>query len=291
MLRGEFDKNNKKSLKEGSDMWWQLLQELAGRDAYSIWYKDMKLSGEYDYIFARGGFDYYEPILKGFPNAYKIYYGAGKRIIPEKDLGYNLILCDTKEQVEKCKKKYPHIKSSLWIKPAAKHFKPVEQPKYWDVCYVADCHSKFQEKIKNVKWVYKTLPKDMTMLHLGKSTIKPPPNVTVKRVPRLEMPKWYSACKVGIVPYKSYDSCPRVIPEMLACGVPVYKLNNVNYYNETNAIGNASKESIWAKIFIYLRDYSTKFYNPFSVSIAYQTNSLKPAAEHLRKLICGEKTT
>jgi len=130
-LRGYFDRNNRRSLKENSDMWIQLFSELVPKeDNGVVWYVGGHVNKpaytKYDYIFARGGHPEYEPILKACKNAYLIYYGAGNRIVPEKDHGYNLILCDTKEQVRKCEKKYPHIKSSLWIKPAAKHFKPVE---------------------------------------------------------------------------------------------------------------------------------------------------------------------
>lgn len=301
MLRGEWDKNNKQSFKDNTDMWWHLLQEIAGQNPYTIWYKDKKLSGEYDYIFARGGFDYYKPILKKFPNAYKIFYGAGKRIVPEEDLGYSLILCDTEAQKYKILKKYPNIRTELWIKPAAKHFKPVECGKEYDVCYVADCHSPFQEKIKRVKWVYKTLPEDMTMLHLGKCSIKPPPNVTVKKVSRLDMPEWYSKCRVGIVPYRGYDSCPRVIPEMLACGLHVYGLPSVNFWAEKYIYEDPDpyddgdylngdiyeKQHFWGNVEYRMHHNSFLGKTEIDNIVKYYQKhlSLKPAAEHLRKII------
>jgi len=36
-----------------------------------------------DIIFARGGFDYYDPFLRRFPRAKKVYYGAGRRFFPQ----------------------------------------------------------------------------------------------------------------------------------------------------------------------------------------------------------------
>ncbi|MCP4651134.1 MAG: glycosyltransferase family 4 protein [PVC group bacterium] len=320
-LRGYFDRNNKKSLKNDSDMWVQLFSKLVPDGITmpdsangAICYVDYKqtmpqmyeylpiigkekakmLAKEFDYVFARGGHKEYEPILKKCKNAYKIYYGAGARIVPEKDLGYSLILCDSEEQKKKCKKKYPHIKSSLWIKPAARHFKPVECEKEYDVCYVADCHSKFQEKIKRVNWVYKTAPKDLKILHLGKSSIKPPKNVTVKRVQRIDMPKWYSKCKVGIVPYKGYDSCPRVIPEMLACGLPLVVMDSVNFWIKKYFFTSPfkgrkiNKNGFWEIVGVYLNPYKHKIDFVGELSDYYQENlSLKPAAEHLRSLING----
>jgi len=38
-------------------------------------------------------------------------------------------------------------------------------------------------------------------------------------------------CKVGIVTVSSdIDSCPRVIPEMLACGIPIVVLSGVRFW-------------------------------------------------------------
>lgn len=303
-------------------MWLDLFSELSPKDnngRYNgfVWFKGKNVIGKiYDnlmvfadvndenvrmptkkscekvnYVFARGGFDYYKPILKACKNAYKIYYGSGIRYYPQDGIKYNLILVDTEEQLEKVQKKFPNTKSSLWIKPAAKHFKSVECKKEYDVVFVADTSSKFQEKIKRIRWVYKTVPSDLKVLHLGKSSLKPPKNVTVKRVSRLEMPKWYSACKVGIVPYKNYDSCPRVIPEMLACGLPVVALNSVNYeivgYNYA-MLWFDTKDYFWYQVKRSMDIFPVEL----DISKYYQENlSLKPAAEHLRKLICGERTT
>lgn len=320
-LRGFWDKNNKKSLIEDSDCWLQLFEALvdecdntqeANGCIYYHGYKQkipliyngcmavaekgnvIALAPRFDYVFARGGHPEYEPILKKCKNAHITYYGAGARIVPEKDLGYNLILCDTEEQVEKCKEKYPHIKASTWIKPAAKHFKPIECEKEYDACYVANCHSKFQEKIKRVKWVYKTVPSDLKVLHLGKSSIKPPKNVTVKQVSRLEMPKWYSKCMVGIVPYKGYDSAPRVIPEMLACGLSLTVVDSVNFWRDEYLCDSptfngfvASKKNFWRDVVGSLNGASLRFVSPVIQNYYQEYLSLKPAAEHLRKLIHG----
>jgi hypothetical protein len=313
MLRGFWDKNNKRSLSEDSDMWVQLFSELAGESANKVIYykykteigineiyiragKDIGYNPKtFNYIFARGGHPEYEPILKKCKNAYKIYYGAGARIVPEKDLGYSLILCDTEEQVEKCNKKYPHIKASLWIKPAAKHFKPVDCEKEYDVCYVANCHSKFQEKIKRVKWVYKTVPRDLKVLHLGKSSLKPPKNVTVKKVSRLEMPKWYSKCKTCIVPYKGYDSAPRVISESLACDVPVLALDsvNTNWNISPHFLIKSTKDKLWNDAKYMLKLISEKSNgsllpcSPTTEFLFYGIGiyNIKNIAKYLRELI------
>ena len=297
-LRGEWDKNNRENVKNDTDMWCQLFAEIAKEDNGLIWFKSkFKPKHQYythpisqiysstvknlltqinniDYVFARGGHPEYEPILKAHKKAYTIYYGAGKRIIPNDKIKYNLILVDTEEQLKKAKKKFPKSKCSLWIKPAAKNFKPVDVKKKYDVCYVADCHSKFQEDIKRVKWVYKTVPKDLKVFHLGKSSLKPPKNVTVKRVSRLEMPKYYSQCKTMIVPYKGYDSEPRVIAEGLACNIyPLcfYSVNTVRWVTAYD------KDTLWNNVKLAIKEkWNAKYENLVT---------LEQAANHIRGLI------
>ena len=245
-LRGELDENNRKNILADTDMWYQLFQELSKDDKMELWFKhNVPMHNRYDYIFARGGFDYYNPILKQFPKAYKIYYGAGKRIVPDGKIKYNLVLVDTEVQKQKVIDKFPMAHVETWFKPAANHFKPMpEVEKKYDVCYVANCHSKFQERIKRVKWVYKTAPKDLKILHLGKSSRKPPSNIKVKQATLKEMPKYINQCKAMIVPYKEYDSAPRVITESINCGVRPYVMNGVN----TNSCLTFKKENIWKAI-------------------------------------------
>jgi len=302
-LRGEYDKNNAENLKNDTDMWCQLFAELIGNDRGYIWFLDKKHPFDWipyadsgvavspvkdivegtkgpTHLFARGGFDYYDPIVKKCKNAYKIYYGAGERFLPKKH-HYDLILVDTQEQKKKGEKKFPKSKVALWIKPAARHFKPVECKKKYDVCFVADCHSKYQEDFKRVKWVYDTVPKNLKVLHLGQSSIKPPKNVTVKKVPRLKMPEMISQCNVGIVPYKSKDSAPRVIPEMMACGLPVVCLDsvNINIYCYRGFI--TEKKHFW--------DCIERTNDPLWQKLVveyYNTNmSLIPAIKYLKGLI------
>lgn len=181
-----------------------------------------------DVIFERGGFDEGRKFCKRFPDAFKIYYGSGVRYRPKKGAKYDLVLVDSERQQRKAMKH--GWNAQLWQKPSAPcfHYMP-EVAKEYDVCYVADGRFPFRAKIKNVDWFYRHVPKDLKVLHLGWSgDRKVPKNVTVKRVQRGEMPLWYNKCKVGVVPYTDYDSAPRVIPEMNACGLGVVISDEVN---------------------------------------------------------------
>ena len=253
-LRGEFDSNNNKNLEDDTDMWIQLFYGLVEQhDRADLWYlkknteliktingnmvalhSDLKSMlnknvfnidlEDYTHVFARGGFDYYIPILKACKNAFKIRYGAGERFMPE--IKYDMVLIDTERQRKKVLKKYPDSNVKLLIKPAALNFKPVAVENKFDVCYIANQQ---QKNIKGIDFVYKTVPRDISVLHLGHhNKLRPPANVTCRRVDRTDMPTEISRCRIGIVPYGKKDSCPRALVEMMACGLPLVMLPTVN---------------------------------------------------------------
>lgn len=237
------------SLEEEDDVWTHLAMAMGDvvevvywggkrRKRYSpqksvVWTPSLKKYRppfEPEIIFARGGFPEYHSVLKRYPAAFKIYYGAGRRHLPIKGFSdYQLTLQDSPRQLSRAKRKFPNIKHVLWTKPAPPQFYPrdVGEPKEYDVCYIANGG---QAKIKRIPWVYKTVPEDLKVLHLGlPSGLKPPKNVTCKRVLKNDMPEWISKCWVGIIPYSRVDSAPRALPEMLACGLKVVVCDGVNY--------------------------------------------------------------
>jgi len=267
LLRGEYDANNRKNLKNDTDMWVQLFAEMVGKeDRGYIWYKsstdrifhytpniwvitksvnDLK---QVDCVFARGGFDYYVPILKKCKKAFKIYYGAGSRMFPHDGIHYDMILVDCESDGKKAVEKYPNSKIVLWVKPCARHFKPVENEKKYDICFVAPNP---KDKRKRVAWVYKTVPKDLRVLQLGNMPkIKVPKNVKVRRVPSLKMPAAYSKCKMLIAPYTEDDSAPRCIFEALACDVPVVARDTVkiDWKRSPHFLVRSKKEDFWKNV-------------------------------------------
>lgn len=248
---------------------------------------------EPDIIFCRGGFLEYHHILKRFPKAFKIYYGAGRRFLPQPSfIDYDLVLQDSYQQVKECKRVYPHLRAELFIKPAADNiFYPHNVEKEYDVCFPAN----WAQAFKGHKFVYSTAPKDLKILNLGNNPRnKPVPNnVTSYRVVRPEMAKNISKCKVGIVAVDSdIDSCPRVIPELLACGLPIVVLEGarfwVNKYINSRfssssplATGEvASKDSFWEEVRALL---ASDIYRPREYYLNHL--SLKKSAEYIRNLI------
>jgi len=282
-LRGAWDDRTQKSIDDDDDMWLQLFRELAGDDNYYIWFKDnnksLKSHGDRiysctqqeltrnkhllkpDVIFARGGFDYYLPILNAFPKAKKIRYGAGCRYMPEKSVKYDLCIVDTEEQRSDILSVFESQFVLQWVKPAASHFRYMpEVKKEYDVCYIANGQ---QQHIKGVKWVYTTAPKDLKILHLGyPSSYNVPENVTQIRVDRKDMPLWINKCKVGIVPYwNSPDSEPRVIGEMANCQIKIAVGDTVKC-NENRIHYAFNKNEIWEAVRGYEQSipFSMKWY-------------------------------
>jgi len=239
-----------------------------------------------DVIWARGGFEEYLPVLKRFPNAYKIYYSAGRgtKYIPKDGTDYNLVLCDSKSQLDDVVGR--GFNGKLWIKPAAPIFKPISVEKKYDVCFIANGT---QAKIKNIKWVYKTVPKELSVLHLGnKNAFKIPGNVKCRRVTRSEMPTEISKCRVGIIPYGKTDSAPRALVEMLACGVPVVVLSGVRFWqskysNENSIVKTLNTADFWDMVKKTINGYGLWGSNP---SRYYEKElNVDKASEYLKSLI------
>jgi len=289
-LRGEWDSRTLLSLNDNSDMWVQLFREIAGDDEYTIYFENglkySSLPESPTHIFSRGGFSWQSDIIKKYPDAYKIYYGAGRRFFPPvyEFSDFDLILVDTEQQKKQTLDIYPNKRVELFIKPAAAHFKPMECMKVYDVCYIANGQ---QSSIKGIEWVYKTFPMDMNMLHLGYGPcFEPPPNVTCRRVDRIGMPFWINRCRVGIVPYASVDSCPRVIPEMQACGLPIVAFDNVNIGNDY-VVDKVDRCEFWFNVKKVV-SYSNLFLDTLSKDNAkrYKQNlSIPVAANKVKDLL------
>ena len=280
-LRGQVpqDRNPKEivfdSIDECDDMWTQLAFEMSKHfDETELWYwggtREKMFSSTFierwipsfkthntdfvpDVIMCRGGFKEYHDVLERYPNAYKIYYGAGRRYLPQPGFhDYDLILQDNIEQLKESQTKFPKSKSILYIKPAADNiFYPHEITQEYDICFPANGAQTF----KGHSFVYQSIPKDFSLLNLGnKSKLRPPSNAIQKRVLRTNMAKNISRCRVGIVAVSSaIDSCPRVIPEMLACNIPIVVMKNVRFWHEKYIIPGitgeiATKENFWETV-------------------------------------------
>jgi len=187
-------------------------------------------------IICRGGFRYYEPFLRRYPKVKKVYYGAGKRFYPQGYDEYDLILTDSPRQLEVIqKKKKP---AALFIKPAATLFKPVSTEKTYDICFMANAT---QSRIKRHELLLNAFAgSEFRILNLGNydkrlRQLAKRLNVIIKWGGwhrRKQLPRLISSCRVGICCSTNYDSCPRVIPEYLACNLPVVVTSNINFWDE-----------------------------------------------------------
>ena len=248
------------TIDECEDMWTQLFYhtlcklDAKGQLLYKGRHRKHKASGGFmevwtpsfatykpgfipDVIICRGGFKYYDQFISRFPEAKKIYYGAGKRFYPSTAFtGYDLFLVDSKQQLKQIRAK--DKRAQLFIKPAATLFKPVAVEKEFDVCFAANAG---QFRIKRHGLFLKSLSRSgLKVLHLGNN------NKIFRKLAkelevdityggwslRGELPPKISRCKVGVCCSTNYDSCPRVIPEYLACGLPVVATSNMHFWHD-----------------------------------------------------------
>ncbi len=297
-IRGFWDANNKHNVKHNLDVWSSLFCELAKKDEGHIRFfggqkgassttipiNNRSISDslkDITHVFARGGHPEYVPIIKKCKNAYKIRYSAGKRIYPEKDIRYDLILVDSESQKKKVLKKFPKANVKIFFKPAANHFKPMDVEKKYDVGFVAAIP---EDKRKRVKWVYKTVPRDLKMLQLGYTPkFKVPKNVKIKKVKSDKMPKLINQCRTIICPYSELDSGPRIISEAMACDVRPFVLDSTPHcYGHHFTF---TKEEIWPAITKFMAiEWNHK--RDREISNHYQEHfSMEKAVSHLKELI------
>lgn len=296
------------SLEECDDVWTQLAARIA-KDGYGeAWYWGGRRRVEYrdnfverwlpsfgvsehdfdpDVIFARGGFSEYDQVMHRHPGAFKVYYGAGRRFLPASAFtDYDLILNDSPEQLEITKKKFPHIKSSLFVKPAAENiFRPEPSTKQYDVIFVGN---EMAAGIKGHAFMLPRIPKHLKAVQVGiasKKIRRSYPNIHFTGwIPRDQIPAIYGKSKVAICGCDAIDSCPRVIPESLACGCPLLVLDSVKFWHQeyiTSASGMTTSRDNFATTLSWM----VENYSSFSPREHYCSNlSLDIAANGLMRL-------
>jgi glycosyltransferase involved in cell wall biosynthesis len=190
-----------------------------------------------DVIIGRGGFAYYDGFVRRFPKAKKIYYGAGKRFFPppKSFQKYDLFLVDSSRQLANLKNK-KGVNCDYILKPAALMFKPHDVEKKYDLCLMADSR---QARRKRPHLMIKALQgTDVSVLHLGTSDKRLRKLAADMRVNvtwggwslRKDLAAKISQCRAGVCCSTTNDSCPRVIPEYLACDLPVLVTDSVHFW-------------------------------------------------------------
>ena len=299
------------NLSDCDDMWTQLASKIG--DEYSeIWYwggtrkvryrknfverwvpnfATYKSEFKPDVIFARGGFKQYDCILDRYPQAYKIYYGAGRRFFPtSRFTKFNLILNDTPNQVKITKSKFPLSRVELLIKPAADNiFRHKQCSKEYDVIMVANEQPK--KDIKGHRFASLHIPSQYKFIKVGiplKTTIKEHPHIKFTGwVKRSEVSDYYNKSKVAIVCCDKVDSAPRVISESLACGCPVLALSGVHFWQDmyiNEKTGMICNENNFVEKLKFMVDN----YEQFEPHTYYKDNlSLDVAANRIKSIIKG----
>jgi glycosyltransferase involved in cell wall biosynthesis len=233
-------------LEQNDDMWTQLAWELVNQTGGygEVWYEKGKRRAQYrenfverwvaryaqtpvsfdpDVVFTRGGFKIHRAKAAQFPKAFKIHYGAGQRVIPGPRQHWDLVLVDTPEQLERAQAN--GYNAQLFVKPAADNIfrpaSPISAHPEFDVIYVANFNHNAN---KGHRFLLPNL-RGVRLLHVGIGRRGWPakfPNTSFTGwVRRADLPSLYARAKVAVVMTAGKDSCPRVIPEALACDTPI----------------------------------------------------------------------
>ena len=314
-LRGAVptDRNPKQimfdDIEKCDDMWTQLASQLCADDYGEVWYWGGKREVQYrpnfverwipnfkvkkfdfsaNVIIARGGFSEFDHVLERYAKSIKVYYGAGRRFLPQSGYDkYNLILMDSPAQLHKANKRFPSCKCVLMLKPAADNiFKPVNTEKKYDVIIIGNEQSR---DIKGLYFALARIPTNLKVLHVGISSKKLRKRFKHVKytgwIPRCKIPEYYGMSKIAAVCADEIDSCPRIIPESLACNCPLLVLQSVRLWHDRYVVPetgmSCTKQDFQKTLLKMVREYQK-----FTPRSYYESNlSLECSAKYVRSLI------
>ena len=173
-------------------------------------------------IFTRGRYSYRKSHRLS-PDAYRIYYGAGRNYLHSPD-NHHMILVDAEDQIAGAQSRFTEATVLSLVKPASDNiFKPVKAELKYDIVFI--CHT--LKEFKGYQWLVERLPAGTKVLRIGP---KDPwfgrasklQTTWTGKIRRSKIPKWACQAVCGVVCDDGlYDSGPRVLPELLAMGIPV----------------------------------------------------------------------
>jgi len=229
-------------------MWGGGPREVVYEDGFvERWFPEYPVDINFDFIFSRGGFKEYIPVMDANPNAYKMYYGAIYKdrfnpVANGDNNKYDSVLTDSMVQYEAIKES--GFKPFKFLKPCAENiFKEHDVQKEYDILFMANAK---QKKIKGHKWFYDAMRgQNYKILQIG--------NVDTDIfqwshgldidftgwVPREKIPQYACRAYVGVC-CSTGDSCPRVIPEYMAMGLPVVIRDNPGLHMWDDFLGYES---------------------------------------------------
>jgi glycosyltransferase involved in cell wall biosynthesis len=241
------------------------------------WFPEYPTDIQFDFIFSRGGFKEYIPVMDANPNAFKMYYGAIYKdrfnpITNGDHNKYDLVLTDSRTQYDEIDK--AGFKPFRLLKPCAENiFKKMDRIKEYDILFIANAK---QKKIKGHKWFFDVMrERKYKILHIGNldtDIIQWSHGLDIDFtgwMNRRKIPIFASRAKIGVC-CSTGDSCPRVIPEYMAMGLPVVVRDNPGLHLWDDFIGYDScclikdKAGFLSAIDLYIENYKNmdtrKFY-------------------------------
>jgi glycosyltransferase involved in cell wall biosynthesis len=199
------------------------------------WFPTYPTDRQFDFIFARGGFQQYLPVMKSSPLATRVYYGAiyKDRFNPRAmgdNTNYDIVLADSQAQFDQLTKS--GYRAFKFLKPACENiFKPIKHGKTFDVLFIGNA---LQKATKGHEWLLRKLEgSGLNVLQIGRLdrqvlALASRLHLSIEFtgwIPRLFIPLTACRARVGVC-CSIGDSCPRIIPEMLAMGIPIVVKKN-----------------------------------------------------------------
>lgn len=181
--------------------------------------------------FFRGGFPEYCSLTKKYSSnlGLKLYCGTGRRVYPQYGGVYDKILIEDERDINDNYECLPFFKTAC---PNTFRYSQETKQKIYDICFISNFT---QQMYKGQEFFIKQvseskLLKRLRIVHIGNK-----PEVGIKlctrykvtnihflgKLERADINNILSQSKFGLVCSNQQDGCPRVVTEVLSCGVPL----------------------------------------------------------------------
>lgn len=181
-----------------------------------------------DILFIRGDKKDYHPVLKMFPDSFKIYYPAGSYYKPPSQFGWDLVFVDDPRHAEEIREETPCPIEFFKKSCVGKYFPGSKGDGAVDIYYTCNAP---QFELKGLRFFLRVMRdlKNVSALCVGLRDsgmekefrdFRLPVHFT-GFVPRRHVGELMARCRIGLVLSGERDGSPRVIQEYLCSGLPV----------------------------------------------------------------------
>jgi len=179
-----------------------------------------------DILFIRGDKKDYHPVLKTFPDSFKIYYPAGNYYNPPSQFAWDLVFADDPRHAEEVRKETPYLVELFRKSCVDRCFPGGKGDGAVDIYFTCNAP---QYELKGLRFFLRIMRdlKAVSALCVGlkdenmEKEFKGLPVYFTGFVPRRHVGELMARCRMGLILSTERDGSPRVLQEYICSDLPV----------------------------------------------------------------------